>query len=531
MRNRNRNIAVGLLLLAIAWAMMYAASQSSQGGKNSPLYSVYRYDPSGTAALREFFIARNIKVSLLERGRLRSSDHGVLFQVMPMNWTKTGIGLNVKWGREESHEVDPASLIDWVAQGNTVVQFTRYESSLIQALDAAQRISRSSATRAMTQPMIFPGSATQPAGGHLGSLVNKFIPQWDMPPESLLDYEAAENAGKFTDHGTHVRGKWFDKSAKPGEHATRAGEAIGTLELIGPGVDELSASSLWRPICVTENGVPLAFEQRFGQGRIVVIRSPTPALNRALAWSDNAAILLSLAGNGPVLFDEWSHNQPRDDSVMGMIYQVGLWPVLAQSVAALLVYVWSTLGYRRIDPPANNRRPSSRDQIRTLGYLYGRSLGPGTASTRVYTEVLSRVASAVRCSPSQVQARLAAVNPAAAQRLTRILADVAQAAQTEGPACLKCGYSLAGATGTDCPDCGTLIPQQTRVRIAATPVDVLSRTSADEKPRSRGIVGLFQKATGSQPHPSHLIDDILIRALTDSHHLALEITRDRRNTR
>jgi hypothetical protein len=284
-------------------------------------------------------------------------------------------------------------------------------------------------------------------------------------------------------------------------------------------------------MCVTSNGTPLAFERHFGRGRIIAIRSPTPALNGALAWSDNAAIMLSLAGDGPVLFDEWSHGQPRDDSVMGMIVQVGLWPVLLQAVVALLLYVWSTAGYRRIDPPAVHRRPSSHDQVRTLGYLYGRSLSPGVAASRIYTEVLSRVATAERCSPSQVQARLAASRPEAAQRLQRILADVASAAQTEGPTCAKCGYLLAGSVGEACPDCGAPIPLKTRERIAATPVDVLSRRDTDLQPKAGGVLGLYYKIVGSKPNPSHVVDDILARAITDSHQLALEITRGRRNPR
>lgn len=517
MRDRKRNIAFAILGIVIIWAMVVAATQSSQGGNSSPLYSIYRYDSSGTAALRELFEARNIKVSLLERQRMRASDRGVLFQVMPLNWSINQLTHAAEQG--EHFEVDTASLIDWVAQGNTVVQLTRSNTGLVQALDSGRAAQLAVVA---TQP----APATQPGiNPNIAAALQHFTPNIMMPDESLIDLEQKENRSQFSDQ-VHQRGTWIEPSAEPG----KPGITLGTLELVGPGADAVVRDKRWRPLCVTDRGVPLAVEQRIGRGRIVVIRAPSPALNRALVWSDNAAILLALAGNGPVLLDEWSHGQARDDSVMGMIYQVGLWPVLAQAIAALLLYVWSTLGYRRIDPAQTARRPSSRDQIRTLGFLYSRSLRPGNAATRVHTEVLSRVAGAARCSPSQVQARLASSNPEAAQKLARILADVAFAAQTEGPTCLRCGYSLAGSTSAQCPDCGAMIPDKTRKLIAETPVDVLTRAPAEDAPKPRGVFGVFHKVTGAAPRPSQLIDDILIRALTASHQLALEITRDRRNS-
>ena len=111
----------------------------------------------------------------------------------------------------------------------------------------------------------------------------------------------------------------------------------------------------WRPIAwlETDEGPVVAGEDRVGEGKLVIVGSTTPALNHSLGNVGNLEFLLTEIGNGPVIFDEWSHGIGRQATVMGFLRDVGLIPVLIQLAFVLLLYVRSTSGLRRdADTPA-----------------------------------------------------------------------------------------------------------------------------------------------------------------------------------
>ena len=64
----------------------------------------------------------------------------------------------------------------------------------------------------------------------------------------------------------------------------------------------------------------VACEYRIGQGRLVVVGAPTPALNGMIGEAQNLDFLLSLIGKGPVILDDWMHGlgHEADATVSGL---------------------------------------------------------------------------------------------------------------------------------------------------------------------------------------------------------------------
>jgi len=382
-------LALGVVAFGL-WAFYSLAETASRGGQSNPLYSTRRYDPYGTAALRDLLAERGIPVKTLERPSLGERERGVLIQVLPRS-RPLSLGQVLLGG--VGYEVHVGDLRDWIAAGNTVVQFARDQTPLMAELCAKP-------------------SPEKRVPGKPGRV------RKTRPPKISLDGGAERDPARELEE-EEAQGVPPDNLAYPLVEVWPERGSTRPLLLRLPERLRDAESPSWKPLARWQGGV-VAAELAYGAGRLIVVGAPTPALNSGLELGGNLEWVLDLVGQGPVLLDEWSHGIGHQDTLIGCIREIGLTPVLAQLLFVLALYLWSTRGHRRPDRPEPSRSRSIAEQIETLGYLYRQALSRGEAVRRVRREVLRRLAEALRCSPEDVEAGRAKVPPAQARRVQTI---------------------------------------------------------------------------------------------------------------
>ncbi len=425
-------LGMALLVAGGCVALFYqSAALSARGGEESPLYSVRRYDPYGTAALVQVLAARGVPVRKLERPSLEASDRGVLIQVLGLRDESSGHGFQ---------SLQAQRLAEWISDGNTVVQFTRQPTNLMTLFKIQ--------------------AANQPEAKSLAAL-HEFEKKGRPPAQTPARIRSAE---------------W----------SLVDGAANQQMVLWSPMELALREDTAWRPIA-TLNGDGkrlVAAEYRIGKGKLTIVGAPTPALNGTLPAAHNLDFLLAVIGGGPVIIDEWTHGIGHEATVIGFIGEIGLMPALIQVVLLALLYVWSTAGRSRRDRGGGARQRSIIEQIFVLGALYGRSMDLDVVLERVSSEVKRRLAEAMRCGPEQISSRLATVKPELRAGVERVLARMEHIGRREGPRCRSCGYDLTLNSTGRCPECGTaIVPGLQRRIVESAQVSSLPIRGANRRRR------------------------------------------------
>ncbi len=454
MKQRVIRILVVAALLATLAAFLHLSYVASRGGESAPLYSNRRFDPYGTAALYRLMQQRGQPAISLERPRLSREHHGVLLQVIgdENNEQSVPAVMDPSGQKHENPYRLPAKMVlEWVAQGNTLIQMTRHRTKVMDALGIA---------------------TTEPSNAEL---------------EITALLETGQIRGAFPDQlpGQIMEANWTNN-----QH----------LSLRAPlHFDEQEAVE-WRSLASDDQAV-VAGQMRHGRGQVIWIGAPTPALNGCLADADNLDILLSLFGDEPVIFDEWTHNIGQVGSVIEVLKQLGLAPLLLQVLLMLMVYRWSTAGRRQIAVAAPVSRRSSLEQIDMLGHLYDEAWDVQEKLRRVHDEACDRLAKACRCNPADLAERLAAIGSDPAKRAQTLLHEVQELTATMRPRCLSCGYDLSTLRRETCPECGAFIPRSVR--------RLMQRHELADSP------GRDRRWSRRD----------LARILTESHHLSKELAR------
>ncbi len=307
------------LLFAIAW-FYESAAFSSRAGDDAPLYSARRHDAYGSAALIDLLKERGVAVRTVERPSLEPEDRGILIQVLPMQAASHG-----------AYRLPERQLAHWISQGNTVIQFTRGSTQLMQNFK------------------IMP--STRPSLEDKAALEN-FEKEGEVPSKA----PAVINHARLGD------------GARPtSESDTHSKDHRDDLMLWSPMQFAKDQPAGWSPIAYlpTKDHDVVAGQFRHGRGKLVIVGAPTPVLNETMGVDGNLKFVLDwvkTAGSGSVFVDEWSHGIGHEATIMNFLVTVGLLPVLLQVAFLATLYLWSTSGQHRrtIFPCPGGLRASSR---------------------------------------------------------------------------------------------------------------------------------------------------------------------------
>lgn len=423
MSRRFLPLVVLLAVAIIAAAFLQMTVAAGRGGETMPLYSNRRFDPYGTAALYRVMERRAAQVVSLERPRLGDEHRGVMLQVLAIN--------DSSWFDEHGDEnltnpyaLPTSMLLDWVAQGNTLIQMTRARTAVMQELGVE------------FAPTQWPGIdadgqwATELQEQQLKGVAPQDLDMWQTPAL----WRSAEEAS-----GPDNRLVWLN--------------APQPFALDGP--------EGWQPR-LWNGGEAHGGELPHGQGRIIFVGSPSPALNHFLGDHDNLPWLTELLGDDVVVFDEWAHGVGHGGTIIETLMHFGLLPFVLQIPVWLLVYRWSTAGRRFTVDRQPRRRRSSQEQIDTLGRLLDQGWSLDEKQRRVYDEVLHRLGEACRCDAGRVESLLQSRKTQAAERGVELITQARSLATSVRPRCVSCGYEMTGTNLDNCPECGHAIPLRVR---------------------------------------------------------------------
>lgn len=405
--NKRVVIAVSLSLAVVAVVAFFRLSKwQSRGGEEAPLYSTMRYDPYGTAALKELLHERGIKTSTLNGPRPTQKDRGVLIQT-PYYFRKGA------WGRFNTGRglLQTQALREWITAGNTVIQLTRGESALLRDF--------------------------------LGKKEDDEMEGCDPCASAIQEHE---ERGRFPHllPGEIVEARWvYDIWADMGKSKEEIGPLILRSPLALAALEQdigFIAAEQWRPLAESDGNI-VAIEFKVGKGRFIAVGAPTPVLNGDIEKGGNLDFLLWAIGDGPVIFDEWSHGVGRYGTIMGLMKEAHLVPVLLQIGFILAIYIWSTMGQKKSDRVEAERRRASIEQVETLGHLYSGAFSSAEVFRRVRQEAFGRMAKALRCPPSDVNIRLKEIGPTWKNLGQSIITLVNEPRAMDNPA--KVGLSVA----------------------------------------------------------------------------------------
>lgn len=121
---------------------------------------------------------------------------------------------------------------------------------------------------------------------------------------------------------------------------------------------------------------PLVSRLVVGRGEVVLVAAPELLENERLAAADHLGLLEALAGDGrPVAFDEWTHGLGQDESLLELMLEWGLGPVVVVAALAFALALWR--GRTRVGPEeddATEERSEAVDLVDSLAQLYERAL-------------------------------------------------------------------------------------------------------------------------------------------------------------
>lgn len=343
MRSRTALILSSMIIVVLIGAFYQTAATATRGGNDTPLYSIRRYDPYGTAAFFEVLKEAGHEVHLRENAHFDDSMRGVLIQIL---------------AEKDRDRVDERELLRWVNDGNSVVILSR------------------------TRPLI----AEKLGLGY----PTKGIPP-DTKASEKLDHEMTPPRERLSETASVVDPRFLTED---------------DVILVDPipflPTDEESA---WQPLLKNERGT-LGWTRRHGAGEVIVIGSPTLALNGWLTDRGNLEFLLKVGAGKAIYLDEWAHGFGSGGTIVGLLRDFGLTPLLLQLVFVVGLFAWNGRGQKLTDPPIKHRGRSSVEQIKTLGYLYSQSMNPKTSLELVNKEIRRRLTEKFHTTPEQLPHRL-----------------------------------------------------------------------------------------------------------------------------
>ncbi len=423
-------LATGFLAVLI-WLLVSLAARTSRGTSGMPLYSAYRFDPYGSAALAQFLRESpgSPDVTLLTHPIIPNNAHGVL------------INLNLPYhtGMLENYSISPhynPPLLHWIVAGNTLIDFTQNATDLTNhfklrieglvgtpspASDRKSGKSKQSKHSGTPGKSGNSGKSTKKPSGH-PDRPHKIIPPRKLP-KWITFMQRGDNPNKLT--------KWLHNIPWNAAGSAQLPASRRKLQLLAPAYIYVPPHDQhWHILAKMKSG-PVAVERRLGKGRVIIIGSTWPALNGGIAQAGNLDFLLHLIGRRPVILNQWSLGVGDNFTILQLLRQFGLLPAVLQLILLLVAFAWSRRGY----PPASATGSgamarSSVEHIAILGRLYEYSLDEWQILERVRREIFHRLATALHCRPDQVPLQ-ACKQTEAFQRALEHITDQLQAVDND----------------------------------------------------------------------------------------------------
>ena len=388
-------LAAGFLAVFM-WLLVSVAWTTSRGSAQMPLYSAYRFDPYGTAALEKFLQASGRKVTLLTHPILPLNAAGVLLNVTPPY--ESGMLENYSAGKHYNPQ-----LLRWIAAGNTLIDCTQNPTGLthhfkLRVLGLASAFVADKPEKGKHKPE---KAKTNKRGEHqrkprrIRLRMPSIFPQW------LSIMQKGDSPNKLK---PWIKNVWWNNS--PALLST-ASAGRRHLQLLAPAYLIIPKKDKhWRILATTKSG-PVAIERSLGKGHVVLIGSPWPVLNGGISHAGNLDFLRAIIGNNPVILDQWSLGIGHNYTTLDILRRYGLLPALLELILLFIAYVWSCRGYPALKWNASKvMARSSVEHIAMLGRLYESSLSGSEIFQRVNQETSHRLALALRCRPDQIAEKI-----------------------------------------------------------------------------------------------------------------------------
>jgi hypothetical protein len=154
--------------------------------------------------------------------------------------------------------------------------------------------------------------------------------------------------------------------AWPGVRLLGSQSPVGLLS--GPAVDE-------GQVLFVSGATPALVRLALGRGELLLLAAPAVLENGRLRRGDHLRLLEALAGERPVLFDEWVHGYGEDPGFFALLLGWGFGPSFAAGALAFTLLVWrgrTRLGVAEAAAP--ERRSEAVDLVDSLAQLYDRAL-------------------------------------------------------------------------------------------------------------------------------------------------------------
>ncbi len=443
-------LPVGILVALLLWLLAESLLVNLQAGRSVALFSVYRFDPLGTAAFRQYLQGDGINVRLLKHPAMNVKWKGVLIDIQPPR-----SGGHLLLSATLSKHYHPR-LMRWVRQGNTLFEvtyhntyLTGHEKLIVAPLarpgkkrqtprhglkNAAPIIRHQGAKTPATLPSSAPGSKHRKAEPRFKSRKppsqkhrhHGFKPK-QVPAEMRL-----RRVDKF--YFAHRSPKWYNSSLIPARwQAFNPSPAHGSKARIQPPVWlampsrfrgwQSGGEPAWHPLLMYQHQA-LALERRYGKGHIVLLASPWPLLNGGIGSGSNLAFLMSIIGNQPVIFNEWGLGIGGQLTTLELFSQFGLDAFGIQVLVLLVAVLWEARRFSRRQQPSNKAVVASNvQQIAMLGKLYQQSMSDAEIARRVADEVHLRLASSLNVQPAGIGLAVNRLAGGLKEKVSTLLAD------------------------------------------------------------------------------------------------------------
>jgi len=461
MRKVRTWLAVGGVAAMLLWLLTESLTVNLQAGRSVPLFSVYRYDPLGMAALRQYLQASGVRVRLLKHPVLDTEWNGVLINIQPPS-----AGGHMLLSATLTKHYHPR-LMRWIKRGNTLFEVTYHNTRLtgherltVKPLpkrskkrrtrrSAPERTVGMSLHRAATAPATAPSSTGKgsPKPAKLtGKKHRTKIATAGKKHHRFLwrhSYASLARVDKF--YNTHRNPSWYAPTLIPAHwhprheaHRVTGGKLQAATSLVWLAMPSrfigwnAGKRPVWHPL-LTYKHHALAIERRYGKGRIVLLGSPWPLLNGGIDTGKNIDFVMSVIGSKSVILNEWGLGIGGQMTTLELFSKFGLVALGIQLLVLLAAILWDArrFPHRR----ALSSRPvvaSNVEQIAMLGRLYQQSMPSAEVHSRVADEVHRRLAACLRVQPDGIAPAANRLRADLQIKIKQLLADVQRLARPAG---------------------------------------------------------------------------------------------------